>query len=239
MIRLAVCDDNALCLKGIKEMIEQWSERHDIHIQIRCFDHGDALIESIASARPDIIFLDIIMPFLNGMDTAREIRKIDKDARIVFLTSSPEFALESYAVKASGYLLKPVQFEQMSEVLADCTLALKEQQKTLLLKSAGRYHKIHLHEIEYVEAQNKQVAVCLHSGPPLLVAEPLYSIESRLLHEDGFFKCHRSYIVSMPYVQSFTLDSITMESGRRIPVARGVGKAFKDAYLSFMFRDYK
>ncbi len=81
------------------------------------------------------------------------------------------------------------------------------------------------------------MAFYLDSGPPLMITEPFYSIESRLLAQDGFFKCHRSYIVSMPYVHSFTLGDITMKSGRQIPIARGIGKAFKDAYFLFMFRD--
>ncbi len=237
MIRLAVCDDDVQCLHGTKKMIEEWSEHHEIRIQIKCFDNGDSLIKSVAPAHFDIIFLDIMMPLLNGMDTAREIRQLDKAVKIVFLTSSPEFALESYAVKASGYLLKPFGFEQLSEVLADCTLTLKKEPKNLLLKSACGYHKIYLQDIVYIEAQNKHVAFYLNSGPPLIITEPFYSFENKLLAQDGFFKCHRSYIVSMPYVHSFTLCEITMKSGCQIPIARGIGKAFQDAYFSFMFGD--
>ncbi len=237
MIRLAVCDDEDQCLESTKSMLEEWAVHKDIPVQIRCFSNGDALIESIASARADIIFLDIMMPLLSGMDTAREIRQLDKAVKLVFLTSSPDFALESYAVKASGYIIKPVRYEQLSEILGDCTAALSEEPKNLLLKSAFGYHKIYLRDIEYIEAQNKQVAFFLNSGPPLMVTEPLYSFENKLLVQDGFFKCHRSYIVSMPRVNSFTAGDITMKSGFRVPIARGVGKAFQDAYFAYMFRD--
>ena len=67
----------------------------------------------------DLVFLDILMPLLNGMDAARELRRVDAAARIVFLTSSPEFALESYAVKAQGYILKPVTGEKLREALEE------------------------------------------------------------------------------------------------------------------------
>jgi DNA-binding LytR/AlgR family response regulator len=235
MIRLAVCDDEAQCLDSTRRMIEQWSASYDIPAQVSCFDNGDALLESIRSAKTDVILLDIMMPLLNGMDTAHEIREFDKAVKIVFLTSSPEFALESYSVKASGYILKPVKYERLSEVLNDCTLALKEEPKKLLLKSSFGYHKIYLRDIEYIEAQNKRVVFSLTSGQSLLITEPLYSFENKLLTQDGFFKCHRSYIVSMPHVHSFTLSEITIKSGNRIPIARGIGKAFQDAYFSFMF----
>ena len=175
------------------------------------------------------------MPFLNGMDTAREIREIDKAAKIVFLTSSPEFALESYSVKASGYIIKPVSYEQLSEVLSDCTAALREEPEHLLLKSAHGYHKIYLHDIEYIEAQNKQVVFFLDLCRSLIITEPLYSFENKLLAKDGFFKCHRSYIVSMSHVDSFSSTEIAMKSGCRVPIARGSGKAFQDAYFSYMF----
>ncbi len=237
MIRLAICDDEANCLASTRRMIHQWSESHGIPVQIRCFDNGDALLENIRSAKTDIILLDIIMPLLNGMDTAHEIREFDKTAKIVFLTSSPEFALESYSVKASGYILKPANFEQLSEALGDCTAALQEEPEQLLLKSPYGYHKIYLHDIAYIEAQNKRVVFFLKSGQPLTITEPMYSFENKLLTKNGFFKCHRSYILSMSHVNSFSSTEIKMKSGCCIPIARGSGKAFQDAYFSFMFSE--
>lgn len=237
MIRLAVCDDETQCLNSTRCLIEQWSANCGIPVKISCFDNGDALLDSIRSTRADVILLDIMMPLLNGMDTAHEIRELDTAAKIVFLTTSPEFALESYSVKASGYIIKPVNFEQLSETLSDCIKTLQEEPEHLLLKSTHGHHKIYLHDIEYIEAQNKQVVFFLKSRQSHTITEPLYSFESKLLAKDGFFKCHRSYIVSMPHVNSFSSTEIKMKSGRCVPIARGSGKAFQDAYFSFMFGD--
>jgi len=237
MIRLAICDDEAHCLDSTKRMIERWLASCGIPAQISCFDNGDTLLESIRRAKMDIVLLDIMMPLLNGMDTAHEIREFDKAIKIVFLTSSPEFALESYSVKASGYIIKPVSYEKLSEALNDCTAALQEEPEHLLLKSTHGYHKIYLHDIEYIEAQNKQVVFFLKLCQSLTITEPLYSFENKLLTKDGFFKCHRSYIISMSHVNSFSSVEITMKSGCCIPIARGSGKAFQDAYFSFMFGD--
>lgn len=237
MIRLAICDDEVQCLDSTRRMIEQWSERYSIPVQIGCFDNGDALLQSIRRTRTDIVFLDIMMSLLNGMDTAREIREIDKAVKIVFLTSSPEFALESYSVKANGYILKPFSDKQLSEVLNDCTAALEEKSEHLLLKSTDGYHKIHLHEIEYIEAQNKNVIFFLRSGRSLTSTEHLRVFENKLLTKDGFFKCHRSYIISMSQINSFRLSEIKMKSGGCVPIARGSGKAFQNAYFSFMFNE--
>lgn len=237
MIRIAVCDDEAECLDGTKRMLEKWSAESDIPVEIFCFDNGDALIAKSSTDKMDIIFLDIVMPLLNGMDAAREIREHDKTIKIIFLTSSPEFALESYTVKANGYLVKPVKYGQLSEALDEYTAALREEPKNLLLKSTCGYQKIYFRDIDYLEAQNKRVIFFLYSGKSLMITEPLYTFESKLLIEEGFFKCHRSYIVFIPNVNSFTSSEITMKSGCRIPIARGVGKKFQDAYFSFMFHN--
>ncbi len=235
MIRLAICDDEAHCLESTRQMIEQWSASYGITVQISCFDNGDALLKSIRSTNIDIILLDIMMPLLNGMDTAHEIREFNKSVKIVFLTSSPEFALESYSVKASGYILKPISLERLSAALNDCTAAMQKEPEHLLLKSTYGYHKLYLYDIEYIEAQNKRVVFFLKSGQMLTTTEPLCSFENKLLTKGGFFKCHRSYIISMSHVNSFSSTEITMKSGCAIPIARGSGKVFQDAYFSFMF----
>ena len=98
---IAICDDDILYMNKVKEMIEQWGKDNNEDVSVYLFNHGDALINSYQKSKIDVIFLDIMMPLLNGMDAAREIRKTDQVVKIIFLTSSPEFALESYDVKAS------------------------------------------------------------------------------------------------------------------------------------------
>ncbi len=129
MMRIAVCDDNADFLLSEITMIEKWSEQSGIPVEIYRFDNGDSLIAKNASVGMDIIFLDIIMPLQNGMETAKELRRLDNAVKIVFLTSSPEFALESYDVKAHGYLLKPVTYEKIKATLDDCSLSFVSEPK--------------------------------------------------------------------------------------------------------------
>ena len=116
-LRIAVCDDSPIFLNKTKTYIETWSANTGHAVQIFTYDNGDALIEAHKDCHMDIIFLDIIMPLLNGMDTARELRQHDRAVQIIFLTSSPEFALESYEVRAQGYILKPVSQEKLSKEL--------------------------------------------------------------------------------------------------------------------------
>lgn len=237
MLRIAVCDDDKAFLAATKGMLENWSADASMQTQIDCFDNGDELIHRSKSEKYDIIFLDICMPLLNGMDTAKEIREMDKTVKIVFLTTSPEFALQSYSVKAADYCIKPITYQRIKEVMDDCTASNRQEPESLTLKTVGGYQKIYLHDIEYIEAQNKRVYFFLKSGRTVEVIQPLYTFETGLSDSKGFFKCHRSYLVYLPNVDYFNSTEIKTKSGRRIPIARGYGKAFQDAYFAMMFKE--
>lgn len=132
MMRIAVCDDNTEFLNRAVDMVKKWSDLSGTPVEIYSFDNGDSLLAKNASVRMDVVFLDIIMPLQTGMDAARELRRSDNAVKIIFLTSSPEFALESYEVKAQCYLLKPVSYEKIKEVLDDVCLSFAEEPKNNL-----------------------------------------------------------------------------------------------------------
>lgn len=149
MLRIAICDDEEICLNDTKNMLENWSVATSSRLEIDCFNNGDSLLRESDASRYDIIFLDIVMPLLDGMDTAKELRARDKNVKIIFLTSSPEFALQSYSVKATDYCLKPVTYEKLKEVMDYCTTFNSQDPENLTLKTMGGYLKIYLHDIEY------------------------------------------------------------------------------------------
>lgn len=237
MLRIAICDDSLAFRQNAVQFIRRWSEQSKIPIQIFTYDNGDALIAANSSDRMDIIFLDILMPMLNGMDTAREMRQTDKAVKIIFLTSSPEFALESYDVRAQGYLLKPVAYEKVKEILDECASTFELEPKNLVLKTSFGYQKLYFHDIECIEAQNKRVVFYLRTGREMEVAESLRYFEGRFAKNSSFFKCHRSYLVYLPNVDHFSSNNIFTKCGRNIPIARGCAKAFKEAYFARMFQE--
>lgn len=237
MLRIAICDDEEKCLTDTKHKILSWSAATSSQTEIDCFDNGDSLIRECNNTRYDIILLDIVMPLLNGMDTAKALRDRDKTVKIIFLTSSPEFALQSYSVKATDYCIKPAAYEKLKEVMDGCMALNRQEPENLILKTVGRYQKIYLHDIEYIEAQNKRVFFFLKSSKVVEVIQPLYTFETELSDGKGFFKCHRSYLVYLPNVDNFNNTEIKTKSGRCIPIARGYGKAFQDAYFAVMFRE--
>lgn len=237
MLRIAVCDDEKNALKNTVSMIEKWSQQREVTVEICEFDNGDDLLNENMIHHMDIILLDIIMPLFNGMDTAKEIRQSDTAVHIVFLTSSPEFALESYEVKAKGYLLKPIVYDKLMELLDDCSHDFDTESEHLVLKTKFGYQKLYYKDIEYIEAQNKVITFYMRNEKNIKTTETLRSFESKLNSSAGFFKCHRSYIVNISNVDHFNASEITTKSGYHIPIARGYGKTFQEAYFAFMFQN--
>ena len=234
MLRIAVCDDNAQFLAEFKARIEAWDERPQ-DMLLLCFENGDALIEVHQKAPFDIILLDIVMPLINGLEVAREIRVNDKEVKIVFLTSSPEFAVESYSVRADNYLLKPVNTDRLLSCLREEIAEVRMRERCLVVKGASSVHRLFLHNIEYVEAQNKGVLFALADGQKLKSSEPMYVYEDQLFMGDDFVKCHRSYVVNIFHVSTYGAGEIRMRSGCRIPISRGCQKDFEAAYFSMIF----
>lgn len=233
-MRIAICDDSPEFLSQAKELLTKWHHQPDLPVT-ETFEDGDALIQAHIAAPFDIILLDVVMPLLNGIEAAREIRQNDKSVKIVFLTSSPEFAVDSYSVKASNYLLKPLTAEKLYGCLDELAEELRQNARSITVKGPNAFHRVEIARIEYIEAQNKRVLFSLSDGKTISSTEPLYTYEGKLLLADGFFKCSRSYIVNLNQIDTYTPKEVQMRSGCRIPISRSCHREFEAAYFSVLF----
>lgn len=235
MLKIIACDDDVAFLDNLHRMINRWSAETGTAVDVALVTHGEDLLARHAASRADIIMLDMIMPLVNGMDTARELRQTDTAVRLVFLTSSPEFALESYEVRAFDYLLKPVTYERVAQLLDELSSLRPAATDELVIKTSFGYHALRLSDIEYAEARNKHVVFHLRDGRDIEALEPFRSIEDRLAQNATFFKCHRSYQVNLRNIDHFNRTEIVMRSGACIPLARSCKQGFQDAYFAVRF----
>lgn len=231
-MRIALCDDQRSHLEALRSMILDWKGRET---SVSCYDNGDALLQAHAAAPFDIIFLDILMPLLSGMETARELRQSDRTVKLVFLTSSADFAVEAFTVKASNYLLKPVEPENLYNCLEELDQELRASARKICIRGIHALHQIQVKDIEYIESQNKRILFVLSNGEMILSGEPLYAYEEKLTLEEGFFKCSRSFIVNIHRIDTFTPKEIRTRSGARIPISRSCHREFESAYFSVLF----
>ena len=234
-MKIAVCDDELQFLDSACSMIRKWAAKYNVQIELYRFDNGDDLIDSHKKECMDIIFLDVVMPLLNGIDTARELRNENQNVPIVFLTSSREFAVESYEVKALNYLIKPVDENRLSDVLENFRKEYQKKDESFTAQTPAGFFRIKMKDVEYLEAQNKIVIVHLVNSTIIEIRELFSKCEEVFTIEKGFIKCHRSYIVNMRYVEQFTKSQIITSNKENIPISRNSYVAFKEAYFEHMF----
>lgn len=235
IIQLAVCDDDSEIRKKLLSWILKVDLPANYKILLTDFSSGTALVDSYrAGHRYDLIFLDMIMPGIDGIETARQIRSFDEKVLIIFLTSSSDFAVQSYHVEAFDYLLKTEDTERMESVFrkALAFIAGKEDRQ-LQIRSGATLHVIQCNKIEYIEIYAKKLSFHLIPEQVLETYKPIRDLEIEIAGLANFFKIHRSVIVNLSYITQINPKFVVTISTQRLPVARGKYCELEKAFISY------
>lgn len=240
MLQIAICDDNEVELTQIIQIVEAFKTSHISrhNIQYETFLNGlDLLIAATENdIHYDIIILDIVMPLMTGLEVAAEIRKKNTISKIVFLTTSSEFALDSYKVNAYYYFLKPIKKEGLIPLLEKaCADIADKKEHEIIVKCKTCLTKVFLHNIEYTEVLARTVYFHLTSGEVLETLGTLSQLENSLLSDKRFIKPHRSYIVNMDCINHITDKDVITFSNKLVPISRKLNKNIKQAFIDYSF----
>lgn len=237
-MKIAVCDDDVMFLQELSALLNQYGEEYKSDIEYKIYTSPLELVVQIEKGlRYDVILLDVFMPGINGIQCAKDIRAFDSFVNIIFLTSTTEFAVESYEVKAYQYLLKPVQKEKLYSALRLLEKEAETKEKNIvLLKSKTGITKIPLSKLEYCEVVNRKVILYLKNGEECECNLRMNELEEKLEKCGMFLKPHRSFLVNMDYIQSLTTHGIILECGVKIPVPREKYAQIKKTYMEYIFR---
>jgi DNA-binding LytR/AlgR family response regulator len=236
MLHIAVCDDNIDELSNMVQLIDLYRTSRHLNCEHAVFPNGFELISALEKGkRFDIYCLDIMMPGFTGIDAAKEIRTFDKTAPILFFTSSPEFALESYSVKAINYVLKPISKEKLfftfDELLEQ--IKLEKDENAVIIKGNEGIQKILISNLIFAEVIGRNVLYHLRSGKVIESTEAFSPVCDNLMKYGCFMKPHRSYLVNMQYVDTIENHQITLQTLSSVPVAQGKAKEMKQQYLNY------
>lgn len=236
-MRIAICDDEAVVLDNLKALLDVYNKEYDRQIRYDAFESPlELLTQMEVKGHYDALLLDVLMKEDNGIEVAREIRKTDQDVRIVFLTSAAEYAVQSYAVDAFYYALKPVQKQDLFAVL-DKLYAKWQQDKAefILVKCENGINKIHIRDLEYCEVLNRSLILYLQNGTRLKSTVKIKELEEMLRQFGCFIRPHRSYLINLRYVENLSQKSITVKSGVVIPIPHGKYTQTKEQYFAYAF----
>ena len=211
-MRIAICDDE----KNIRELIGNKVAKQYPDAEIVFFSSGEELL--LVDESIDILFLDIQMSGIDGMETARELRKKDKSVILVFVTAVEEYVFQAFDVGAFHYIVKPIDDGKFSDVLhravdewSSQNINEKEpEERYVLINNSGVHTKVILDEIVYAEVFNRKVVIHKLNGEIEYYGK-MSDLES--LAGDSFFRPHRAYLINFKYVEKYDATTIYLERG--------------------------
>ena len=229
-MKVAICDDE---VRG-RERIRTLLEKKFSQAQTCEFDSGMKLIDSVENGyQPDIVLLDIAMDGMDGMETARRLKELS-DAILIFVTGVKEQVFEAFDVGAFHYLMKPVDQDKMTDVLKRAMQEIgkkKAAPRYLLVKAEGGHHRIPVDDILYAENNGRKVILHMQTGC-LEYYERMNHLAEVL--GEGFYRCHRGYLVALSAISGYDHDSITVGQGDKIYLAKQKYSEFVKLYCKYL-----
>lgn len=239
-MKIAIVDDSSLDRDFLKNGLEIiFEERNIENIEIQEFSSGEELLNYLRENPSDffhIIFMDIYMEDLTGVETAKAIRKTDEQVKIVFITTSNEFASESYEVKAEDYLIKPFNKERLEKTLE--RLVIKKKKEDKILKFSEN-KVVHVDSIVYTTFSGHYVTIYLKDETSIQVRCTQKNFEKQIEHFPQLISSFKGITVNLAQVDNIESDRFKMKNGSFVPISRRKYAEIKKAYTRFLIETLK
>lgn len=233
-MNIAILDDSKEDLKQIRSVISSYYKSQNTDADIHLYSSAESFFQKYSPGIYDLIIMDIYMGNMTGMDAAKKLREAKDSAALIFITSSDSYAVESYDVNASYYLLKPFQPEKL------CSILDSFQSRHLL---ASRYIevvsdrvpiRVPLRSILYADTFRN--AVCLHTDAgPVRSYLTFHKFEEQIRDCPNFLSCYRGCVVNMDRIQEASEEGFLLDNGEVVQIRKRGSSAIRKAYLQYLF----
>lgn len=228
MMRIAICDSDIKCAQKTKNMIYDYANKRRLELLVEIYDSSEALLESENNYL--LIILDYHINGLNGLETAKQLRRKNCRSTIMFLSEYTGFIFESFKVMPHSFLLKPLGKKCFFAVLDDFFL-YNPLHRPLWVKSGDDVFCFETHDIFYLEADNKNCFIGLRNGK-VRCKKTMARVYGNL-PKTHFGKINRAYVVNFNYITGYNNECISLVNGKTLHISRNYYKSFKDEYKSF------
>ena len=244
MIRIAICDDNETQLHGMTALLERYlCTRPALSGQVESFRSGsDLLVRATALGGFDVYVLDILMPERSGIDTARKLRQMGDGGEIIYLTTSNDFAADSYEVQAFFYLLKPVEEAKFFQVLDGAAEKRnRRRNQGIVVATADGPRRILFAHIRYVERAGHCMRYYCTDGTvdSQSIRSPFKKVAEPLLADRRFYLCGASFVLNFQHVAGVNGQTALLDNGQSVTLPRTVATEFKKAWGNYWLEEQK
>lgn len=232
MIRIAIVEDEEKAFDELNEALQLFSKETGAEFAVSAFKDAVAFLDNYQS-NYDLVFMDIQMPYLNGMKAAEKLRELDEKVALIFVTNLTQYAVKGYSVNAKDYVLKPVQYNRfqcmMKRVLCDVNAHVQEE---IFIKNGGNMYRIRLSDIRYIEIRDHFILYHM-DGKEFSSWGTMKEVEAQLKGK-GFCRLDKSNIVNLKYVSDIEGDKLHLFDGETLFISRPRKKAVKEAFASYV-----
>ena len=230
MIKVAIVEDISEDSRILQEYLHQYEKENGETFEINVFSDGDEIVDKYKPVY-DLIFMDIEMKFMNGMSAAEEIRKIDTEVVIMFVTNTPQYAVRGYEVEAFDYILKPVSYFAFSQRLSRAIARMKKRESKLLaINLKGGVFRLEVSDIFYIESRGHDIIYYTASGE-YVTSGTMREIEEKMLPMN-FFRGNKGYLINLAHVDGVK-DNCAIVKDKLLPLSRGRRKEFMESLAAY------
>lgn len=230
---IAVCEDEKEELEKTYQLIMDAAQKIIGNFSVKTYGCAEDLLENISANPPDIVFSDIYMQDISGIDAAKELKKLPKQIEVVFLTSSEDHILESYEIDAAHYLLKPVVKSKIEDALKRCLKRLGIEETFLEFKVGKKNIRLIEQQINYLESMGNTTFIYSRKEE-IKIYQTLKEIEQQL-RPDIFLKIQRGIIVNMKFIKHFKSDECVLKNEQIIKLSRKEKNLIRQKYVEYQF----
>lgn len=243
-MKITICDDSIEDLLKIEKLVLYYKALYPGRdFELEKFSDPSELYQRISEGKiSDVYILDMLMPRRTGIDLGNRLRRAGCENVIIYITSSDDFALDAYGVRAARYLLKPVSENKFFEALDYAwSYTMVKKEPVYVLKTKAGLVQMPYSRIEYIENICRKLEVHLAGGEmlrSLFIRKSFEEEIQEIADRKNFLQVHKSFLVNLNYVKQLTAAGMVMESGRTLPVSKSRAAEVKREYLLFVSRKY-
>lgn len=216
-VSVLLCDDLPEERANLLQMLRQYEAGHDVELKVETAADGAELLSLWRPGRWDIIFLDIFMPQINGVEAARRLRTVDQTCEIVFATTSREHGVAGHALRVMDYLAKPFAQQNVDGVMDWFLQRHLKRNGELTLHTQSGEQAIRVRDILYIESRDHICVIHLR-GKEISTRAGMRELIGRL-NSDAFFRCHKSFLVNLAHATAIEKRSFTLDDGGSVPIS--------------------